>query len=302
MAELIQDFSKLITWSQEYTDFVIESGDGQVFPCHKKDLAENSDFFKSMLSKDFKETTSGVMKVPEFDAKTVARFLAYIYAGKAGDKLMQRIKAHAKPGEFISRRDFDEENYTLPLLRMANMYQLQELQGDCIEYIQKHITRENAVEAWNLADICGSLKLRESALKFMVQNHRKGAGNEIQGLKEASVRLLEDVLEFKSDKTVILESADADFHLKIVFEDILPFPHHVRSGALLIYLNPDEITTDDVIGTVKDALDALESTFPLSRDGVYTLLRDGREMDMDKTLSEMAIQNGETLTFIFKCD
>ena len=136
----------------------------------------------------------------------------------------------------------------------------------------------------------------------MVQNHRKGAGNEIQGLKEASVRLLEDVLEFKSDKTVILESADADFHLKIVFEDILPFPHHVRSGALLIYLNPDEITTDDVIGTVKDALDALESTFPLSRDGVYTLLRDGREMDMDKTLSEMAIQNGETLTFIFKCD
>ena len=300
MAELIQDFSKLITWSQEYTDFVIESSDGRVFPCHKKDLAENSDFFKSMLSKDFKETTTGVMKVPEFDAKTVARFLAYIYAGRAGDKLMQRIKAHAKPGEFISRRDFDEENYTLPLLRMANMYQLQELQDDCIEYIKKHITRENAVEVWNMAGICGSQKLKESAVKFMVQNHRKGAGNEIQGLKEASVSLLEDVLEFSADQMVILGSPDADFHLKIVLEDIPPVPGSgdVRSGALLIDdLDPDGITTDDVIEKVKYTLDVDTA----SRTG-GTLLRDGKEMDTEKTMREQAIQNGETLTFTFKRD
>jgi len=298
MAELIQDFSKLITWSQEYTDFVIESSDGRVFPCHKIYLAENSDFFKSMLSKDYKETTSGVMKVPEFDAKTVARFLAFIYAGKAGDKLMQRIKIHAKPGEFISRRDFDEENYTLPLLRMANMYQLQELQDDCIEYLQNHITRENAVEVWNLADICGSQKLKELAVKFMVQNHRKGAGNEIQGLKKASVRLLEDVLEFSADKMVILEGADADFHLKIVFEDIPPFLEYLRAGALLIDLDPDETTSDDLIDKVKDATDA--DAYREDRDGDYSLLRDGKEMDKGKTMSEQAIQNGETLTLTFK--
>jgi len=301
MAELIQDFSKLITWSQEYTDFVIESGDGQVFPCHKKDLAENSDFFKSMLSKDFKETTTGVMKVPEFDAKTVALFLAYIYAEKAGDKLMQRIKEYGVPSEWISRRDFDEENYTLPLLKMANMYQLQDLQDDCIKYIQKHITRENAVEAWNVADICGFQKLRESALKFIVQNHKKGAGNQIQRLKEASVRLLNDVLEFSAEKMVIQEgrTGDTDFHLKIVFEEI-PGHRNASAGAVVINLNPNEtypmITSGrpDVISEIKFAL---EDYTELLNDPDYQLLRDGKAMDRTKTLTEQDIQSGETLTF-----
>jgi len=252
-----------------------------------------------MLSKDFKETTTGVMKVPDFDAKTVARFLAYIYAAKVGDKLMQTInKDWGVPSEWIPRRDFNEENYTLPLLKMANMYQLQELQDDCIKYIQKHITRENAVEVWNVADICGFQKLKESALKFIVQNHKKGEGNQIQRLKEASVRLLEDVLEFSADKMVIQEgrTGDTHFHLKIVFEDIpdsIP-DGKARAGAVVIYLKPNETYTD-VISEIKFALEDFTDFIKDPYD--YQLLRDGKQMDRIKTLTEQNIQNGETLTF-----
>jgi len=196
--------SELITWFQEHTDFTIKSSDGQVFPCHKVYLAKNSDFFRAMLSKDCKETTTGVMDVPEFNAKTVASFLAYIYADKLSDEVSEWIKERAKPGTHIYRRasTLGEENYTLPLLQMANMYQQQDLESDCIAYLSKRVTRENAVQTWNMADMCGSQKLKESALKFIVLNHKKDGGKEIQGLKEArdSARLLEHVLEFVANK------------------------------------------------------------------------------------------------------
>ena len=199
------EMSELITWFQEYTDFTIKSSDGQVFPCHKVYLAKNSDFFRAMLSKDFKETTTGVMEVTEFDSKTVASFLAYLYTDKLSDRVIEYIKERAKPSDrarHVYRRGFDPEKYTLPLLHMANMYQQQDLEQDCMEYLSKTVTTENAVQTWNMADMCGSQKLKESALKFIVLNQKKSAAEEIQGLEEArdSVRLLKEVLEFVADK------------------------------------------------------------------------------------------------------
>ena len=47
---------------------------------------------------------------------------------------------------------------------MAHLYQLKDLQEDCEEYLERNITKENAVEAWTAAGVSGSQKLKDKAL------------------------------------------------------------------------------------------------------------------------------------------
>ena len=55
------------------------------------------------------------------------------------------------------------------LLKMAHIYQLKDLQDDCEEYLQRNVTKENAVEAWTAAGVSGSQKLRDKALKTIAR-------------------------------------------------------------------------------------------------------------------------------------
>ena len=52
---------------------------------------------------------------------------------------------------------------------MAHIYRLKDLQGDCEEYLQRTVTRENAVKAWRAAVVSGSQKLRDMALKTIAR-------------------------------------------------------------------------------------------------------------------------------------
>ena len=58
-----------------------------------------------------------------------------------------------------------ENTQFLPaLLKMAHLYQLRDLVADCEEYLQRTVTKENAVEAWEAAGVSGCQKLRDKAL------------------------------------------------------------------------------------------------------------------------------------------
>ena len=58
-----------------------------------------------------------------------------------------------------------ENTQFLPaLLKMAHLYQLRDLLADCEEYLQRTVTKENAVEAWEAAGVSGCQTLRDKAL------------------------------------------------------------------------------------------------------------------------------------------
>ena len=47
---------------------------------------------------------------------------------------------------------------------MAHLYQMKDLLANCEGYLQKNITKENAVEAWTAGGVSGCKKLRGKAL------------------------------------------------------------------------------------------------------------------------------------------
>lgn len=57
----------------KYTDFKLMSNDGTIHPCRKHVLDSNSLAFKAMLETDWVETKNGLMKVKDYDAKTVKK-------------------------------------------------------------------------------------------------------------------------------------------------------------------------------------------------------------------------------------
>ena len=64
----------------------------------------------------------------------------------------------------ITNVHIENAQFLPALLKMAHLYQLKDLQGECEEYLARNITKENAVEAWTAARVSGSQKLRDMAL------------------------------------------------------------------------------------------------------------------------------------------
>ena len=59
---------------------------------------------------------------------------------------------------------FENTQFSTALLKMAHLYQLRDLQADCEEYLERNLTKENALEAWAAAGDLGIQKLRSKAL------------------------------------------------------------------------------------------------------------------------------------------
>ena len=151
------------------SDFALVSKDGEVLHCHKSRLIENSDYFEAMLSHKMRQTSKNQMDVPEYDGVTVASFLEWIYALRFNEEVMKKLGASAEPGKFIPQKQFDVKKFSPDLLKMAHLYQMKDLQDDCEEYLQRNVTKENAVEAWTAAGVSGSQKLRDKALKTIAR-------------------------------------------------------------------------------------------------------------------------------------
>jgi len=193
-----------VTWSQRMTDFRIVLESGEKINVHKHILADNSEVFDAMLTQEMKENKNNETRLGapgQFDRETVICFIQYMYAGLVNDrKTIKRIKAGVGPEEYIYRRCFDQDKFTIALLRMADMYQVEDLKVDCAEHLKRDICDENVIEIWLGAETLKNESLSSSAMKHLVDRPTGTSFKELPGFKEAfqssdrSLKKLVDVL------------------------------------------------------------------------------------------------------------
>jgi len=274
--------SLLQTWPLKPTDFTLVAKDGEVLHCHKACLAENSEYFAAMLSHEFYETTNNQMHVPEYDGVTVASFLEWIYAPKNQEEVMKKLKESAQPNEFIFQKQFDMNKFSPALLKMAHLYQLKDLQEDCEEYLERNITKENAVEAWTAAGVSGSQKLKDKALMTIAKNCTKGKASEIPGLKDMDgVDMMEWILRIREEKhhDIIREE---DYQVKVEFEDVRLW-HETMTF---------KVTPSEKCSSLK-----VRAATKIGHFASKLLLFRGSDQMGDKsTLRECGVRSGDTLT------
>ena len=109
--KLSDDFGRLLT-DKEFSDIEIHCDD-KVLPCHRNFLAARSPVFKAMLQADMKEKQSKKIVIEDFNPRTVAHMLKFMYTG------------------YISVDDM--EDLTIDLLRAADFYELDGLKEMCEE-------------------------------------------------------------------------------------------------------------------------------------------------------------------------
>jgi len=291
--------SSLETWPQELVDFALVSKDDVVLHCHKARLIENSEYFKAMLSHKVRETDENQMVVRDYDGVTVASFLEWIYAAELGEDIVKKLKKVAEPGEFISQRRFDEKKFSPELLKMSHQYQMSCLESDCEDYLQRTVSKENAVEAWKAAGTSGSQKLREKALTTMAKNHTKGVEN--PELKDQVIGL-EEMLDWVVSHTTIKEEEGKDDKARGAGQDHVKVKF--RSEIMTFYFNPDDTYLSF---KTKLATKIQRSKFVLRHEGAQSggiLVNIHHNICNDLTLREffgnrlIPIQNGQLLEVV----
>jgi len=183
---------------RKYTDFCLQADSGEEFKCHKERLAKCSSFFSTMFENDFLETKNSCMQVAEFKAETILHCLEYIYTDAREPADIKALKESAQPGEYIYNRRFNQDKFTPELLNMAHLYDLKDLQEDCIQYLKQNISGENAVGAWFSSKRCGNQSLRESAMTHLVEAQIRQPDSEVCGFEdiENSKELLKELMKF----------------------------------------------------------------------------------------------------------
>jgi len=138
-----------VSWSQKLTDFSIILEEGEKIRVHKHVLALNSEEFEAMLTQELEETKNNEMVLKHFDEGSVVRFLECLYAGVVNNhKTIEELKAGVGPDRYIYKRSFEREKFTMDLLRMADMYHVEDLKSDCAEYLRRNITDENVINSY----------------------------------------------------------------------------------------------------------------------------------------------------------
>jgi len=197
------------------TDFSIVLESGERLNVHKHVLADNSEVFEAMLTQEMEEKKNNEMRLGapgEFDRETVICFIEYLYAGLVNDReTIERIKAGVGPDEYIYRRCFNQKKFTLDLLRMADMYCVEDLKLDCAEYLKRNICDENVMEIWLGANTLEYESLSSSALRHLVDRPTGNFG-EVHGFKEAFQ--LSDPATICSLKQLVNVLAEKNHYLK----------------------------------------------------------------------------------------
>lgn len=125
------------------TDFIIQVGDCE-FHCHKSILIKRSGFLKSMLEQDthsFIENKTSILKLNDFDVKTIELILIFIYKNADIDFLIDTMIAcdylDIKASENV---DFD---ITSKLLTYINCLDLAITNNNCLKILSKTRTYLN---------------------------------------------------------------------------------------------------------------------------------------------------------------
>ena len=149
-----------------YSDCILVCGE-ETFKAHKLILATRSSVFRAMFDSDMIEGRESRVVVKDLEVPVVKGMLKYLYSNQV------------------------EEEISSGLLEAAEKYDLQGLKSACEGILKKSITKANAVDILNMADLFRAEELKKASIQFFIENRNDMEIN----LKSLSAKLNPELLE-----------------------------------------------------------------------------------------------------------
>ena len=156
---------------EEFSDVKIIC-EGKTFHCHKNVLSCQSSVFKRMLNdSDMVEAKLGEIKITDIFSFTMEKLLFFIY-----------------------HDDLDENKISGELMLAADKYNISALYKFCVNYFDKNLTEENAMDVMNSAYLKNETDLFGKACKF-VSKHKLIGKEDWQNMKKNNPDYVVAILE-----------------------------------------------------------------------------------------------------------
>ena len=175
-----------VVGSPEFSDIEFCMEDGTIIPGHKSILTRRCNYFSSMLSSGFRESTDGILlRIPihlNVSTENFLSFLDYLYTGDAAV--------------------INNEN-VVDVIAISDHFMVEQLKQICESLIEQSIEEDNVCFLLETADRYNAPRLKRSCLEFILQSSE--TFNNIQShesfklLGESSPQLLRE-LDFKASK------------------------------------------------------------------------------------------------------
>ena len=149
--------------------------EGKTFHCHKNVLSCQSSVFKTMLNdSDMVEAKSGEIKITDIFSFTMENLLFFIY-----------------------HDDLDENKISGELMLAADKYNISALYKFCVNYFDKNLSEENAMDVMNSAYLKNETDLFGKACKFVFK-HKLIGDEDWQDIKKNNPSYAFEVLEARA--------------------------------------------------------------------------------------------------------
>lgn len=144
--------------NQNLSDFQFICSDGKQVFAHKciltsfsnkpsEDEQNSSNFFRTMLESNMRESKDNCMQVSDIDSKTMLELMRFVYC--------EKIRCM-------------DTNELIPLMFAADKYDIVVLRSSCIEIMHNNLSVDNVVKILTVADTLDSLKsLKENCIDFI---------------------------------------------------------------------------------------------------------------------------------------
>ena len=204
------------------SDFTLVTKDGVVIQCHKFMLAKNCPFYAAMLSNNFVEVDKNQANVTDFKGDIVSAFIEYLYSEKVSKVALELAKKHDPESALtMISRHFPVKKISPQLLEMAQMYQVEDLQNDCCDYLMKNINHDNVVDVWMAARRIESSALKEAALKHIFNSCTQNPDDQIPGFEDIynTPELVKEYIKYAHKNSIPKQqkcsAASCEFHVLV---------------------------------------------------------------------------------------
>lgn len=123
------------------------------FEIKKHLLAEQSRVFDRMFQLNVEENHTGIIKMVDFEPKTMEDFIRYVHLGYL---------------------DNDGANSAGQLFVLADKYMIDKLKKECASILKKGINRENILDRLRTAFMCNAEELKNCLLEYSVNKSSEG--------------------------------------------------------------------------------------------------------------------------------
>lgn len=145
--KVFNDFSKLF-FNDKMKDCELHMKSGKILRCHKIILAARSPVFEAMFADDMEEARTGIVKIEDFNSKTMRQLLRFAYCLEVAD--LEEI-AH-------------------DLMYAADKYGMEGLKEKCLESLILNLATENVLRSLIIADqISGTSNLFDECLNVIAR-------------------------------------------------------------------------------------------------------------------------------------